>query len=322
VRRVSEPPEGVLESAHLVDEAIEARLPFGELSIHEAAEYLLTAGGKRLRPAMLLLVAGSLGRDADEAVPAALGVEYVHSFTLIHDDIMDDDPLRRGRESVHERWDVPTAILTGDFLYSRSFGTLLETEGSPKTLRDATGVLAEASTCVCEGQALDIRLDETADATEEEYATMARNKTAVLFSASAGIGALLGDADEDAYDAATEYGRLVGEAFQIYDDLLDIEGSSDETGKPRASDLRENKSTIVTIHAHKRGVDTSLPEEADDEEVEAKIEEIRDAGSVDYARRRAESLVGEAKVRLNDLPETQERETLVRLADYLLERRY
>lgn len=317
---MSKPPDGVVERAGIVDEAIETRLPFGELSIHEAAEYLLTAGGKRLRPAILLLVAESLGRDADEVTPAALGVEYVHSFTLIHDDIMDDDPLRRGRESVHESWDVPTAILTGDFLYSRSFATLLETEASSETLHHATGVLAEASTRVCEGQALDMWLDETTDAREEDYATMARNKTAVLFSASAGIGALLGGGDDATYDAVTEYGRLVGEAFQIYDDLLDIEGSPDETGKPRASDLRENKSTIVTIHARENGVDTSLPDDADDEDVEAKIDEIRDAGSVDYARNHAKSLVDEAKVRLNALPETGERETLVQLADYLLKR--
>jgi len=134
--------------------------------------------------------------------------------------------------------------------------------------------------------------------------------------------ALLGGADNEVYDAVTEYGRLVGEAFQVYDDLLDIEGKEDKTGKPRASDLREGKSTVVTVHARENGVDPFVGDDATDEEVKEKIREIRGAGSVDYARRHAGSLVEEAKVRLDPLPESPEKEALVQLADYLLEREH
>ncbi len=317
---MSDIPGVVSENARIVDEALEERVPLGEMRIHDAAEHLLTAGGKRLRPALLMLVAGALGRPPEKTVEPALAVEITHSFTLIHDDVMDDDPLRRGEPSVHERWDVPTAILTGDYLYSKAFEVALETDASDETLRRVMETLARTCTLICEGQALDVELAESDDVTEDEYLRMVELKTGVLFAASTGIGALVSDAG--IYDDAYSYGLKVGKAFQIYDDVLDLTAESDDLGKTRGSDLVEGKNTVVTLHARRNGVDPTLPKDASEDEIEAKVEEIRDAGSIDYARRRAEELVEEGKRDLDALPDGEARNALDEIADYLIQRTY
>jgi geranylgeranyl diphosphate synthase type I len=317
---LDEAPRAVRENARLVDEALDDRTPLGELRVHEAAEYLLTAGGKRLRPALLMLVADCFGRPPEETLPPALAVEITHSFTLIHDDVMDDDPLRRGEESVHERWDVSTAILTGDYLYSKAFETALETEADDRTMRRVMETLAETCTLICEGQALDVEYAEAEDVDEDDYLRMVELKTGVLFAASTGIGALVSGAG--AFDEAYSYGLRIGKAFQIHDDVLDIVGESEELGKARASDLFEGKNTLVTLHARRNGVEPALPDDASEEEVEAKIGEIRDAGSVEYAREAAETLVEDAKEDLGALPDCGSREALTEVADYLVRRGY
>jgi len=313
-------PQAVKERARMVDEEMQRRMPLGEMSIHRAAEHLLTAGGKRLRPALLLLVAESLGRPPEETLPPALSIEVTHSFTLIHDDVMDDDPLRRGEPSVHEKWDVPTAILTGDYLYSKAFETALETDAPAATLNRVMEMLSATCTRICEGQALDVELSNADTVSEEEYIRMVELKTGVLFSAATGIGALV--AGSDAYDEAYDYGLKIGKAFQVQDDILDLVAESDELGKTRASDLYEGKNTLVTIHARNKGVEPTLSDDATDEEVEAKVEEIREAGSIEYARERAENLVNQGKEDLNALPEGEARSALEELADYLVRRTY
>ena len=311
-------PRAVEERARLVDEEMDARMPLGEMSIHEAAEHLLTAGGKRLRPALLLLVAESLGRAPEDTLPPALSIEVTHSFTLIHDDVMDDDPLRRGEQSVHEKWDVPTAILTGDYLYSKAFETALETDAPDATLNRVMEILSATCTRICEGQALDVELSAAEEVSEEEYVRMIELKTGVLFAAATGIGALV--AESDAYEEAYDYGLKIGKAFQIQDDVLDLVAESDDLGKTRASDLFEDKNTLVTIHARSQGVDPNLSRDATEEEVEAKVKEIRDAGSIEYARERAETLVEEGREDLEALPEGEARDALEDLADYLVRR--
>lgn len=317
---MSDAPSPLRENARIVDEALDERTPLGEMRVHEAAEHLLTAGGKRLRPALLMLVADSLGRPPEETIPPALAVEITHSFTLIHDDVMDDDSLRRGEPSVHERWDVPTAILTGDYLYSKAFETMLETEASDETMRRVMDVLARTCTLICEGQALDVELSEAEEVAEKEYLRMVELKTGVLFAASTGIGALV--AGGDAYDEAYDYGLKLGKAFQMYDDVLDLTADSAELGKTRASDLFEGKNTLVTIHARRNGVETQLPKDATEKEIEEKIGEIREAGSIDYAQKRAETLVEEAKDDLRALPAGEASDTLTEVADYLVRRSY
>jgi geranylgeranyl diphosphate synthase type I len=311
--------------------------------LYEASRYLLDAGGKRLRPTMLLLVAESLadvdGASADyrsfpaldggdvDIMTAAVGIEVIQSFTLIHDDIMDDDPLRRGVPSVHEEYDLATGILAGDTLYSKAFERMLESGAKSDRSVRALSELATTCTKICEGQSLDIEFESREEVTPEEYLEMVELKTAVLYAASASIPAILLGADE-AVDPLYEYGRDVGRAFQIQDDLLDLTTPSEKLGKQRGSDLVEGKQTIITLHARQQGVDVDSLVEADSEEavteaeIEAAVAELEAAGSIEYAREMAHDFITSGKDHLEVLPENEACETLAGIADYLVEREY
>ena len=314
----------VEERAEQIDEAMAEVLPFGEdMSLYDASQYLLEAGGKRLRPAILLLVTEALGREAgdyDGVMPAAIAVEITHGFTLIHDDIMDDDRMRRGVEAVHVKWDDSTAILTGDFLYSKAFELLLQAEAPAEDRVEMLATMAETCTMICEGQAMDIAMEGGADVTEDQYLAMVEKKTAVLFAASAAIGAILGGADEETVEAMRRYGNKIGTAFQIQDDVLDLKQPSEQMGKARGSDLLEGKRTLISIHASEHGVQPFLSSDATEEEIEAKVREIEEAGSIDYARDRAMQLVAESKAELDVLPPGPARDLLEAVPDLLVER--
>ncbi len=311
----------VAERAEVVDRELE-NLEFGggdARELHDAARYLLTAGGKRLRPAVVMLVAEALEGGGEDALPPALAVEITHSFTLIHDDIMDDDPVRRGEPSVHVRWGESTAILTGDFLYSKAFEQVLDEVHPPEKQNRMLRVLAETCTRICEGQSVDISGDITS---EEEYMRMVEMKTGVLFGAAGALGALSADADDEAVDRLYDFGVKTGKAFQIHDDVLDLTTSSEELGKQRGSDLVEGKPTLVALHALENDVDPYLEEDASEEDVEAKVAELEESGSIEYARERARELVEDGKRDLDVLPECREKEILAELADYLVSREY
>ncbi|XGI83337.1 polyprenyl synthetase family protein [Halorutilales archaeon Cl-col2-1] len=314
----------IQKRAETVNESFDEYLPEDEpKSLYEASLYLLRAGGKRLRPALLLLTAEALGEDNPEkTVPAAVSIETIHSFTLIHDDIMDDDDLRRGVPSVHVEWDEPTAILAGDTLYSKAFEVMLKADVDPEDLNYMMKVLAESCTGVCEGQALDIEFERSDEVGEDEYMEMVEKKTAVLFGAAAGIGAVVADADDETVEAMYDAGIKMGKAFQIQDDVLDITGSTDEIGKTHASDLVEDKQTLINIHARRNGVDTSLDDDATREEIRDKIDEIEGAGSIEYARQRADELIDDAKESLEGLPESEAKDILLRLSDFVVEREH
>ncbi|MFB6171189.1 MAG: polyprenyl synthetase family protein, partial [Haloarculaceae archaeon] len=245
-------------------------------------------------------------------------------FTLIHDDIMDDDDLRRGVPSVHREYDVETAILAGDTLYSKAFEYMLDTGAPPTRAASALDCLATTCTQICEGQAFDVEFESRDDVSVEEYLEMVEYKTAVLYAAAASIpGTLLG-ADERVVRALTEYGRSIGQAFQIQDDLLDLTTSSEKLGKQRGSDLAEGKRTIVTVHAREQGVDVDalVGEDPTDDDVEVALRELESAGSIEYARQTAHDLVEQGKDRLDVLPESDARQRLRGIADYLVEREY
>jgi geranylgeranyl diphosphate synthase type I len=328
-----------------VDEALLEELPDRHPTrLWDASRHLLSAGGKRLRPTVLLLVAESLadveplsrdyrsfptldGGDLD-LMAAAVGVEVVHTFTLIHDDIMDDDPLRRGVESVHRAYDEETAIIAGDTLYSLSFEKMLATGGPPEQVVPAVRLLAETCTKICEGQSLDVEFETRPDVVPDEYVEMVDLKTAVLYGAAAAIPARLLGGDDETVEAMYRFGREVGQAFQIHDDLLDLTAPSEKLGKQRGSDLVENKQTIITVHARDEGVDVAglvdaeRPADVTDEAIAAAVEELRAAGSLDYAREMATDLVESGKAHLRSLPDNEARETLTTIADYLVEREY
>ena len=259
---------------------------------------------------------------------AAVSVEVIQSFTLIHDDIMDDDDLRRGVPAVHREYDLETAILAGDTLYSRAFEIMLDTGAPAERMVKAVDTLANACTQICEGQSLDVDFETRSDVLPEEYLKMVEQKTAVLYAASAAIPALLLGADEETVDALYGYGLDVGRAFQIQDDVLDLTVPSDQLGKQRGSDLVENKRTLITLHAREQGVDVESLVETDDvdavteAEIDDAVAELEAAGSIGYAQETAQELVENGKERLSVLPENDARRLLEQIAHYLIERGY
>jgi geranylgeranyl diphosphate synthase type I len=335
----------VRERREQVNDAIDEDLPAKEPTrLYEASRYLLKAGGKRLRPAVLLLTAEALsdvplgsedyrefpdltGASID-VMAAAVSIEVIQSFTLIHDDIMDDDDLRRGVPAVHREYDTETAILAGDTLYSKAFEIMLKTEAPPARGLEAMRTLAETCTHICEGQALDVDFETREDVVPEEYMEMVELKTAVLYAAASTLPAILLGADDDTVEALYNYGLRVGQAFQIHDDVLDLTQSSEELGKQRGSDLVENKKTVITLHAKEHGVDvenlldTDDPEEVTDAEIEDAVAELEAVGSIEYARDLADDLVEEGKNLLDVLPDNEARRRLEQVAEYLVERTY
>ncbi|MFB6270087.1 MAG: geranylfarnesyl diphosphate synthase [Halobacterium sp.] len=335
----------VRERREKVNEAIDEELPLKRPErLYEASRYLLEAGGKRLRPAVLLLTAEALADvppgstdyrefpdltgDTVDVMSAAVSIEVIQSFTLIHDDIMDDDDLRRGVPAVHREYDTETAILAGDTLYSKAFEIMLRTGAPAERGMRAMRTLAETCTHICEGQALDVDFETRTDVVPDEYMEMVELKTAVLYAAAASIPALLLGADDDTVEALYNYGLKAGQAFQIHDDVLDLTVPSEQLGKQRGSDLVENKKTVVTLHASEHGVDvenllaTDDPAEVTDEEIERAVDELRDAGSIEYARDLADDLVDEAQAHLDVLPDNEASRRLAQVADYLVERGY
>ncbi|MDF9746092.1 geranylfarnesyl diphosphate synthase [Natrinema salsiterrestre] len=338
--------EAIRQRREQVNEAIPEELPIQRPErLYEASRYLLDAGGKRLRPAVLLTTAEALtdteplsaayrSLDAlDDSGPvdvmaAAVSVEVIQSFTLIHDDIMDDDDLRRGVPAVHEEYDLETAILAGDTLYSKAFEIMLDTGAEADRIVDALRVLATTCTKICEGQSLDVTFEQRTDVSPEEYLEMVEQKTAVLYAASAAIPAILLGADDETIDALYGYGLDIGRAFQIQDDVLDLTVPSEQLGKQRGSDLVENKQTLITVHARNEGVDVDNLVDTDDVDAvtEAEIDDavaaLEAAGSISYANETARDLVEQGKNRLEVLPDNEARELLCEIANYLIERGY
>ncbi|WP_248515391.1 geranylfarnesyl diphosphate synthase [Salinarchaeum laminariae] len=337
----------IRERREVVNGAIPEEIPVVKPErLYQASRYLLDAGGKRLRPTISLLVAEALA-DVEpgsenyrefptlsteypeiDVLSAAVSVEVIQSFTLIHDDIMDDDDLRRGVPAVHQEFDLETAILAGDTLYSKAFEIMLGTGAADDRSVRALDVLARTCTEICEGQALDVEFEDRDDVAVDEYLHMIEQKTAVLYGAAASLPAVLMGADDETVDALYQYGLDVGRGFQIQDDVLDLTVPSEKLGKQRGSDLVENKRTLITLHAREQGVDIANLVETDSVEAvtEAEIDEavatLQEAGSIEFARERAESLVDSGKSHLEVLPDNEARTLLEQTADYLIERGY
>ncbi|WP_254837674.1 geranylfarnesyl diphosphate synthase [Natronomonas marina] len=331
----------IADRREIVNDAITEQLPVKSPErLYSASRYLLDAGGKRLRPTILLLTAEAVSEvepmDGDyrtfpspaggevDVLTAAVAIEVIQSFTLIHDDIMDDDDLRRGVPAVHREYDLETAILAGDTLYSKAFEYMLDTGAPADRSVRALDELATTCTEICEGQALDVDFEGRDGVTTDEYLEMVEFKTAVLYAAASSIPAILLGSDDETVDALHGYGLDIGRAFQIQDDLLDLTVPSDTLGKQRGSDLIEGKQTIITLHARSQGVDVDglVGEDPTDAEIEAAVERLEAAGSIEYARGMAADLVESGKGRLDVLPEGESRNLLSDIADFLVERGY
>ncbi|AKB68764.1 Geranylfarnesyl diphosphate synthase [Methanosarcina mazei LYC] len=311
-------------SSH-VDAAIDELLPVTRPEeLYKASRYLVDAGGKRLRPAVLILAAEAVGSNLRSVLPAAVSVELVHNFTLIHDDIMDRDDIRRGMPAVHVKWGEAGAILAGDTLYSKAFEILSKVESEPVRVLKCMDVLSKTCTEICEGQWLDMDFETRKKVTESEYLEMVEKKTSVLYAAAAKIGALLGGASDEVAEALSEYGRLIGIGFQMYDDVLDMTAPEEVLGKVRGSDLMEGKYTLIVINAFEKGVKLDIfgKGEATLEETEAAVRTLTECGSLDYVKNLAISYIEEGKEKLDVLRDCPEKTLLLQIADYMISREY
>ncbi len=311
-------------SSH-VDAAIDELLPVTRPEeLYRASRYLVDAGGKRLRPAVLILAAEAVGSDLKSVLPAAVAVELVHNFTLIHDDIMDKDDIRRGMPAVHVKWGEAGAILAGDTLYSKAFEILSKVENEPARVLKCMDILSKTCTEICEGQWLDMDFETRKKVTESEYLEMVEKKTSVLYAAAAKIGAILGGASDEVAEALSEYGRLIGIGFQMYDDVLDMTAPEEVLGKVRGSDLMEGKHTLIVINAFEKGVKLDIfgKGEATLAETEAAVRTLTECGSLDYVKNLAISYINEGKAKLDVLRDCPEKELLLQIADYMISREY
>jgi geranylgeranyl diphosphate synthase type II len=236
----------------IIEQALAALLPRrSPLAVYDPMRYVIAAGGKRFRAVLTLLSCEAVGTTPGRALPAAAAIELLHNFTLVHDDVMDHADTRRGRPTVHTRWDANTAILAGDQMAAYAYDALLRTPSPrlPDLLRVFTGAFID----VCDGQGLDKEFETRGDVSLPEYMEMIRKKTACVIAAAAELGAIAGDAPDAQRAALRRYGEQLGMAFQVQDDLLDIAGSSAELGKPIGGDIIERKKTFLYLTALRRG---------------------------------------------------------------------
>lgn len=297
---------------------------FGDVhgDLFRASAHLLLAGGKRLRPAVVILAADAVRKgSSDDLLPAALALELTHNFTLIHDDIMDGDVTRRGVPTVHTVWDEPTAILAGDVLYAKAFEFICLSDADDAAKVRATKMLARTCAEICEGQSMDMAFEKRDDVTELDYLEMVSKKTGVLYGASAAIGGILAGANPVQADALYQFGLNSGVAFQIQDDLIDLCANTEMSGKDRASDIREGKQTLIAIKAREKGLDLApYRRELTPADIDDLIARLNDAGILDEVRATAVERAEVAKEALAILPDSEEREILTEIADYFIAR--
>lgn len=305
-----------------LDMVIARRLQSEVPLVAEVSQYIIAAGGKRLRPALVLLMAGALGYDGEERFNLAAVVEFIHTATLLHDDVVDESTLRRGRATANEVFGNPASVLVGDFLHSRSFQMMVEVGNMRvmQTLADATNVIAE-------GEVLQLMNMHDAALSEEGYLRVIRSKTAKLFEASARLAALLAQSSPAVEQHCADYGQALGTAFQVIDDVLDYDGEVLEMGKNLGDDLREGKVTLPLIIAMQRGTaaERSTIEQAIETGGTEKMQEIiaivQKTGALQATRDAAAAEAQRALDALQQLPKNVYSQALEQLASQLLTRR-
>ncbi len=309
----------IQKRAKIVDEAIAELLPEKELGLYKAARHLIKAGGKRIRPVIAMLVCEAMGEDYRKIMPAIVAIEAIHNFTLIHDDIMDRDEMRRNVKTVHKVFGEATAILAGDTLFAEAFSLLAKCDVEAFNINKAVEILADVCVKICEGQFMDISF-EGRMVSEEEYIEMVKLKTGALIAASASLPAVL-FGRSDLFQSLWDYGIFAGIGFQIYDDVLDL--TSEEIGKDWGSDIVKGKKTLVVIKSFERGVklETFGKEKAKIEDIKRDVEKLRECGAIDYAIKRAREFVEVAKRNLKVLGDSESRRVLESLTDFFVERK-
>lgn len=304
-----------------VDRVIDSRLTTDVPLVREVAQYIISSGGKRLRPALLLLMSGALGNDHPERYTLAAVVEFIHTATLLHDDVVDESTMRRGRETANERFGNAASVLVGDFLYSRAFQMMVDVN-QMRVMQ----ILSEATNVIAEGEVMQLMNMHDATLSESDYLRVIRSKTAKLFEASARLAPVLAGSDDRTEALCATYGQALGTAFQVIDDVLDYEGDSDLLGKNLGDDLREGKVTLPVICAMKTasGSERTLLESAitqgDKSHLTEIIKIIRSSGGLEMARAAAHAEAQRAIEAASALPLNAHSSALLQLAAGLLGR--
>ncbi|MGN6237473.1 polyprenyl synthetase family protein [Dyella sp.] len=306
-----------------VDTLIRTRLASDVVLINQIAEHIIAGGGKRLRPMLHVLAAGAAGYAGDKHIKLAAIVEFIHTSTLLHDDVVDESDLRRGRKTANALWGNAASVLVGDFLYSRSFQLMVELDDM-RIMR----ILADTTNTIAEGEVLQLLNIGNADVDEAAYLAVIERKTAVLFAAATELGGLLGGLPQDQVTALRSYGMELGYAFQIADDLLDYVSDAGTLGKNIGDDLAEGKPTLPLIYA----LQSASAEQAQSlrhaiehgglDSLDRIIASIRDSGALERTRARAEQHAHAARAALDVLPASAHRDALLALADYSVARNH
>ncbi len=311
----------IADDLRRVEARIGERLASGVPLVRQVAEYLVAGGGKRLRPALLLLAAGAAGSRGEARIELAAVIEFIHTATLLHDDVVDVSDLRRGRHTANAQFGNAAAVLVGDFLYSRAFQMMVGC-ADMRVMQ----VLSEATNTIAEGEVLQLVNCHDPDVGEEAYLEVIRRKTAKLFEAAARLGAILGNAPAQMETGLAEYGMRVGTAFQLIDDVLDYSGDAGDIGKSLGDDLAEGKPTLPLIRAMAAGsadearVVRAAIEHGGREDFERVLAAVRATGALEYARAVATREAQAARAALAALPPSEFRESLLELAAFSVTR--
>ncbi len=311
------------------NKALTSYLQNGEPKVlYDAVRHLPFAGGKRLRPVIAMIACESVCGNSERAIPFSMSLELLHNFTLVHDDIMDHSQLRRNKPSVHVKFGEPTAIMAGDLLFAKSFEVMHMLEVDDATFKKLDYLLVNCIREICEGQQLDVGFEQQKYITEQEYLEMIRKKTAVLFSLATEGGTIIGDGTPDQINGLKTYGTVLGLAFQIWDDYLDISSNEKTLGKDIGNDIRNGKKTLIAVHAlrtatgpQKKLLDSSFGnKQATEQEVKNVFSAFQQLGSIEYAKKKALDYNTRAKNALSSLPDSGEKQILQELADYVMKR--
>ncbi|MFA5598507.1 MAG: octaprenyl diphosphate synthase [Pusillimonas sp.] len=310
----------IAQDMKAVDAVIRDRLNSDVVLIRTVGDYIIQAGGKRMRPAMLLMVARALGYNGSLHHLLAAVVEFIHTSTLLHDDVVDESDLRRGRSTANAVFGNAASVLVGDYLYSRSFEMMVEAD-SMRVMQ----VFSQATTVIAEGEVLQLLNVHDPDVSFERYLQVVRYKTAKLFEASAQVGAIVAKATGAQESAAAGYGRHIGTAFQLIDDVLDYEGDAQALGKNVGDDLREGKPTLPLIRAMEVGTDQQkqLIQDAirtGDGDFEAVARAIHDTDALEYTRQAARDEAEKAREQLLAFPPSEATESLLKFCSFAVDR--
>ncbi len=299
-----------------VDQVIRARLQSDVVLVSQIGEYIVSGGGKRLRPALVILSAQAFGYQGKQHHDLAAVVEFIHTATLLHDDVVDESELRRGRETANALFGNAASVLVGDFLYSRAFQMMVEANDMRvmQTLADATNVIAE-------GEVLQLLNCNNADVDADSYLQVIHRKTAKLFEAAMRLGAILGKQDLVTEAASARYGMHLGTAFQLVDDVLDYSGDAQEIGKNLGDDLAEGKPTLPLIYAMQHGTPAQASvireaiEQGDIKRFDEVLQIVQQTGALAYTRQQAQREADLARAELSNVPDSQYKNSLLKLAE-------